>query len=206
MKNVQTFMKAIEAGICIALGGTVYLALDNKIVGSLLFTVGLFAICTRAYNLFTGKVSYYLDGTYSLLDLLLIWLGNLLGTWVFAQALHATRVGPALVAKAQSMCEVKLGDNLLSIFFLSVFCNMLIFLAVDGFSKNPHELGKYLALFFGVSVFILAGFEHCVANMFYVSVANMWSGHALVFILISTLGNAVGGLFFPTINKLIHEK
>ena len=207
MKNLTTFVKGIIAGICIALGGTVFLSLDNKVVGSLFFTVGLFVICTRGYNLFTGKVCYSLDQPKSYLgDLCLIWLGNLLGTWLFALGLKATRVAPALAEKAQGMCQVKLGDNLFSIFMLSVFCNILIFIAVDGFKNNPHELGKYLALFFGVCVFILAGFEHCVANMFYISIAGMWSGQALLFILINTLGNAVGGLLIPAISKVFEEK
>lgn len=207
MKNLTTFVKGIIAGICIALGGTVFLALDNKVVGSLFFTVGLFVICTRGYNLFTGKVCYSLDQPLSCLgDLCRIWLGNLLGTWVFALALKATRIAPALTEKAQGMCEVKLGDNLFSIFMLSIFCNILIFIAVDGFKNNPHELGKYLALFFGVCVFILAGFEHCVANMFYISIAGMWSGQALLFILVNTLGNAVGGLLIPAAGKLLQER
>lgn len=207
MKNLTTFVKGIIAGICIALGGTVFLALDNKVVGSLFFTVGLFVICTRGYNLFTGKVCYSLDQPLICLgDLCRIWLGNLLGTWVFALALKATRIVPALTEKAQGMCEVKLGDNLFSIFMLSIFCNILIFIAVDGFKNNPHELGKYLALFFGVCVFILAGFEHCVANMFYISIAGMWSGQALLFILVNTLGNAVGGLLIPAAGKLLQER
>lgn len=207
MKNLTTFVKGIIAGICIALGGTVFLALDNKVVGSLFFTVGLFVICTRGYNLFTGKICYSLDQPRSYLgDLSLIWLGNLLGAWIFALALKATRLAPALVAKAQGMCELKLGDNLFSIFMLSIFCDILIFIAVDGFKNNPHELGKYLALFFGVCVFILAGFEHCVANMFYISIAGMWSGQALLFILVNTLGNAVGGLLIPAGAKLLQEK
>lgn len=207
MKKLTTFVKGMIAGICIALGGTVFLALDNKIVGSLFFTVGLFVICTRGYNLFTGKVCYSLDQPRSYLgDLILIWLGNLLGTWGFALALRATRLAPTLTAKAQGMCELKLGDSLFSIFILSIFCNILIFIAVDGFKSNPHELGKYLALFFGVCVFILAGFEHCVANMFYISIAGMWSGQALLLILVNTLGNAVGGLLIPAGAWLLQEK
>lgn len=100
------------------------------------------------------------------------------------------------------MCQVKLDDSLLSVFILGVFCNILIYVAVDGYKNNPHELGKYIALFFGVSVFIICGFEHCVANMFYISVARMWSVKAFVFILINTLGNAVGGVIFPIAKRL----
>ena len=100
------------------------------------------------------------------------------------------------------MCESKLNDSLLSIFILSVFCNFLIFIAVDGFRNNPHEVGKYLALFFGVMVFILCGFEHCVANMFYISMAGAWSGRALLFLLVNTAGNAAGGWILPLLRKI----
>jgi formate/nitrite transporter FocA (FNT family) len=79
---------------------------------------------------------------------------------------------------------------------------LLIFIAVDGFKNNPHDFGKYLSLFFAVMVFILCGFEHCVANMFYLSVAHLWSGKALLFILVNTLGNAVGGWLIPLLRKL----
>ena len=83
-----------------------------------------------------------------------------------------------------------------------IFCNILIFLAVYGFNKFESPLFKALALFFGVSVFVLAGFEHCVANMFYFSIANAWGGDALVCILATTLGNIVGGLLLPICFKI----
>ena len=101
---------------------------------------------------------------------------------------------------------MKLEDGLLSIFILSVFCDMLIWLAVEGFRSNPHPLGKYLSLFFGVTVFILCGFEHCVANMYYFSVAGMWSWKTLAWVLVMTLGNSVGGVFFPLMRRLTAQK
>ena len=74
-------------------------------------------------------------------------------------------------------------------------------MAVQGYKNNPHELGKYLSILFGVTVFILCGFEHCVANMFYFSVAWVWSPKAVVYILIMTAGNAVGGVAVPLLRK-----
>ena len=97
---------------------------------------------------------------------------------------------------------MKLDDSLLSIFILAIFCNILIYVAVDGYRNNPHEIGKYIALFFGVTVFIICGFEHCVANMFYISLARMWSAEALIFILVNSLGNAVGGVLLPLAKTL----
>ena len=82
---------------------------------------------------------------------------------------------------------------------------MMIYIAVEGFNRNPHELGKYLALFFGVVVFILCGYEHCVANMYYFSVAGAWSGKALLYLLVMTLGNAAGGVVFPVLRRCLAE-
>ena len=202
MKRIKVFIYAILAGLCIALGGTVYLTLENKIVGAFLFAVGLFTICTFGFNLFTGKVCYVFERDLDyLVDVAVIWLGNLAGTVLSGVALLATRVGPQLAEKAAAVCATKLGDSLLSIFILAIFCNIMIFIGVDGYNKNPHEPGKYLAMFLAIMVFILCGFEHCIANMFYFTVAGVWSGKALLYILVMTLGNAVGGVLIPLCRK-----
>lgn len=199
----KTFLYAMLAGLVIALGGTVFLSVENKVLGSVFFAVGLFTICTFGFFLFTGKVCYIFEQNRKYaLNLLPIWLGNLAGTWMAARLLLFTRVAPALRDRAASLCETKLADAPFSIFLLAVFCNILIFIAVDGFQKNPHELGKYLGLFFGVTVFILCGFEHCVANMFYFSLAGAWSAKTFGYLLIMTLGNSIGGFLIPVIRSL----
>ena len=207
MKWFRTFVGGILAGISISIGGTVFLSLENKVLGALFFTVGLFAVCTFGFNLYTGKVCYVFDqDKHYALGLPLIWLGNLAGAFLTALAEGATRIGPALAERAQAICTVKLNDGLLSIFFLSLFCNMLIWLAVEGYKNNPHPAGKYLSLFFGVAVFILCGFEHCVANMYYFSAAGMWSWKTLLWVLVMTLGNSAGGVIFPLLRKITAEK
>ena len=207
MKQAKIFIGGVLAGISIAIGGTVFLSLDNKVLGALFFTVGLFAVCTFGFNLYTGKVCYIFDqDRHYALGLPLIWLGNLAGAFLTAAAERATRIGPALTEKAQALCTVKLNDSLVSIFLLSVFCNMLIWLAVEGYKNNPHPAGKYLSLFFGVAVFILCGFEHCVANMYYFSAAGMWSWKTLGWILVMTLGNSVGGVIFPLLRKMTADR
>lgn len=197
-RYVSDFLFAVLAGVSIALGGTVFLSLDNKVLGALFFCVGLFTVCTFGFHLFTGKVCYALEKPPAYCGwLVLVWFGNLAGANLVGYLLRTTRLGPALAEKAAALCQAKTSDSLLSIFLLAMFCNLLIFLAVDGFQRNPHELGKYLGLFFGVTVFILCGFEHCVANMFYFAVANWWSPHTLLYLLVMTLGNSVGGLLIP---------
>ncbi len=52
MKRLKTFVYGILAGVSIAIGGTVFLSVENRALGALLFTVGLFAVCTFGFNYF----------------------------------------------------------------------------------------------------------------------------------------------------------
>lgn len=202
MKRVSEFLDAVLAGICIAIGGTVFLSCDNKVAGALFFCLGLFTICTFGFHLYTGKVGYVFEQPPAYLGFVaLVWLGNLVGTGLVGYAIRITRVA-GIAEKAMALSQAKLDDNLLSIFILSIFCNILMFIAVDGYKNNPHEVGKYIGIFMGVTVFILCGFEHCVANMFYFSVANVWSGKAFLYMLVMTLGNACGGVIIPLCRAL----
>ena len=202
MKRVSEFLDAVLAGICIAIGGTVFLSCDNKVAGALFFCLGLFTICTFGFHLYTGKVGYVFEQPPAYLGFVaLVWLGNLVGTGLVGYAIRITRVA-GIAEKAMALSQAKLDDNLLSIFVLSIFCNILMFIAVDGYKNNPHEVGKYIGIFMGVTVFILCGFEHCVANMFYFSVANVWSGKAFLYMLVMTLGNACGGVIIPLCRAL----
>lgn len=207
MSRIKLFVSGILAGVCIAIGGTVYLSLDNKVLGALFFTVGLFTICVFGLHLFTGKVCYVFekDGRYAL-DLPIIWLGNFVGTLGTAGLERLTRIGASISEKAVALCDVKFNDSFLSIFILAVFCNILIYIAVEGYGKNPHEIGKYLSLFFGVMVFILCGFEHCIADMYYFSLAEAWTRPtAWLYILGITFGNAAGGVLLPLLRGWINK-
>ena len=200
---LKTFIGAVLAGMAIAIGGLAFLSVDSKVLGSALFTVGLFTVCTMGLNLFTGKVCYVFqnDRDYAL-ALPVIWIGNLAGTGLIALFAGLTRNAPALAEKAAGMCQVKLDDNLVSLFFLGILCNILIYIGVEGYKNIPHEIGKYLALLFGVMVFILCGTEHCVADMFYLWIGGSWNARAVACILAITLGNAVGGVLFPLLRNL----
>lgn len=200
-KYLRMFALAVLAGIAIGIGGIVYLSLENKIAGALMFTVGLYTICVHGLNLYTGKVGYLVEEPLSYLaDLLIIWLGNLAGTGLAAAAALQTRISGISLA-AVALCEAKMRDSLPSLFLLAIFCGFLMFVAVDGYksAKNP------VILFMGVAAFILCGFEHCIADMFYFSVAGVWSAQAVINILIITLGNSVGGMLIPLIKKLPSE-
>lgn len=204
MKMKELWIQSILAGICIGIGGTFFLAIDNKVIGALFFTLGLFTIVTRGFHLFTGRIGYVLDNpaSYSA-SLLITWIGNLIGTNLVSLGIHFSRSASSFQEKAASMCEIKIHDSLLSLFILGIFCNILMYIAVDGFRTNSHECGKYIGLFLCVAGFILAGFEHCIADMFYFGMANAWSVRTVICLLIITAGNIVGGLLIPVCRKLL---
>ncbi len=77
-----------------------------------------------------------------------------------------------------------------------------MFIGVDGF-KTLSDIGRYIAVFMAVSVFILCGFEHCIANMFYFSLAGSWSLKMLGYLLLMTAGNALGGMLIPLVRKAV---
>lgn len=206
MYYLKEFVKAILGGMCIAFGGIAYIAVDNKVIGALFFTLGLYTICTFGFNLFTGKVCYVFENKPKyIFDIVIILFGNLIGTCLIGFLTRLTRIAnDKFLEKAESLCQAKLNDNLLSIFILAVFCNIFIYIAVEEFKNNPHELGKYLGLFLGVAGFILCGFEHVVANMFYFSVAGeLFSLKTALYLIVMTLGNAVGAVIFPVIRKYV---
>ena len=64
MNYLKTFIGAVLAGMAIAIGGLAFLSVDSKVLGSALFTVGLFTVCTMGLNLFTGKVCYVFQNDY----------------------------------------------------------------------------------------------------------------------------------------------
>ena len=164
--------------------------------------MGLFTICVNGFNLFTGKVPYLFENKSSyLLFLGSVWLGNLVGAGGVGYLIRATRVS-GIAEKAAALCTAKLNDNLLSIFILSIFCGILMYIAVDNFRINSNDFGRYIGIFTCVPVFILCGFEHCIANMFYFSVANMWGAKTLLYLVVMTLGNGVGGVLFPVARQL----
>ena len=198
----KTLVQGILAGISISLGGTVFLLTPDKTVGALLFAVGLFCVCAFGFSLFTGKVCYVFDNDRKYaLALPVIWTGNLIGAVGTALLESLTYKGAELAEKAAAVCQGKLDQTPLSAVVLAVFCNIMIYIAVEGYRNIPHEIGKYMAILFGVVVFILCGFEHCVANMYYFTIGNAWGWKAAGYLLLMTLGNAAGGVLIPLLRK-----
>lgn len=189
-------IKGIYAGIMIGIAGCVYLSVENHVMGSFLFALGLLTICMYGMNLYTGKIGYVLinKATY-LFELLFTLLGNFIGTFVVGKLILLTRF-KSIGQAAKKIGMLKLNDNLLSIFILAFFCGILMYIAVNNHKKINGEIGKYIGIFLCVMVFILCGFEHSIANMFYFSAGSLWSFKTLLYVLVMVAGNSVGSILF----------
>lgn len=191
-KYLQFLIKGILAGIFIGIGGMVFLSSPSKILGSVLFAIGLFTILNFKLNLFTGKLCYVVEKK-NYIEVLLTLLGNIIGTFVFAWCMIIAKGGVQQVAI--TMCENKLALDWWEVIILGFFCNVLIYLAVHGFNNFENPINKFFAVIFGVVVFIMCGFEHSIADMFYFFYAQSYSWQSLLFIFLVALGNLGGGIF-----------
>lgn len=203
-RYLNILLLAIGSGMSICLGGGVYLMCENKILGAFLFSVGLCTILVFKFNLFTGMVGYIpLNSPKYILDVAIVWLGNLIGTYAFATVMSFARTGDKIKSAALTAVDIKMNDSAISLIVLGFFCGLLMFIAVDSYKKNI-EGKPLIALFMAVvcvAVFILAGFEHSIANMYYFAAAGKYYEGFGVLGLV-TLGNAIGGMIIPVILKI----
>ena len=185
-KNIFNLItKSILAGLLISLAGIAYLNCPDKIVGSLLFSLGLISVILLEANLFTGKIGY-VNSKRSILDSLLILVFNLVA---------ATIVG--LIYRCGSDAAASITESKLSIFsetwwltgLKSIGCGAAIYLAVEGYKKSKGLIPVIL----GVMTFILAGWNHCIADCFYMA-AGSSSVLAIPYLLVVIAGNSIGSL------------
>ena len=201
----ETFKKAAAAGFMIGIGAVVYISCGNKIVGALLFTVGLFSICAFGMNLFTGKIGYAVSNKNNP-NCFVIWLGNLIGAAVSMTAVRMAK--PSLHTAAKEMMDAKLSQEWFAIPILAFFCGVLMYIAVENYRANPHGFGKTAGLFLCVSAFILCGFEHSIADMCYAALAveSFFDfGQYMLFLIAVSVFNGLGALAVRwfTVNKNI---
>lgn len=196
----KIFLSSVLAGVVITFGCAANLMSDNKIAGSVFFVIGLFFICTFNWNLFTGKLPYA-KKLKDWLNLLLIWIGNVTGSILTGLLISHSKESVRIQDIAFQLVDAKANLDLLEIFLSAVCCNILIYLAVEGFRGSTVELGKYLSLVFGVSVFVLCGFEHCIADVGYAAIARCDFSYFKL-IAVASVGNLVGGRIFSYLHDL----
>lgn len=194
---LNKILSGISAGILISIGGSVFLACDNKYVGAVMFSVALLCICLKGYSLYTGKIGFIPEkhDKEAFSVLLLGLLGNLIGTVACGYAIRYAL--PALGETAEKICSLKLEQTLPQTLIRGLFCGVLMYLAVSIFRDRQ----KVIGILFCIPVFILAGFEHSVADMFYFAASGIVSLKAFVFIMMVVLGNTIGGMLLPVLMK-----
>ena len=194
---------ALLAGIMIGIAGTVYLAVPNEIAGALFFAFGLMTILCFGFKLYTGAIGYLMtqqksDAGRYLLTLFLIWIGNFAGCFLVGSLIRMSRTFGKISARVEQICQVKMADDPASILILAIFCGLLMYLGVESYRReNLPPVFRFAAVFLCVAIFILSGFEHCIANMYYFSAAGVWSGKTLALIALMTLGNSIGSWIVP---------
>lgn len=221
---LKAFLLAVFAGMFIAFGAfasqviAVSIGAESlaKFMGAAVFPVGLFMVIIAGAELFTGNnliVISVLDGKATLKGMFrnwgIVYLGNLVGsilialmtTYGHAYSLFGGKLAEAAVAAAQNKALLSVPDALIK----GILCNILVCIAVWVSYSAEEVAGKIIALSLPIMLFVLSGYEHSVANMFFVPAGILVSGaygiaadsltwlgflHNLIPV---TIGNIIGG-------------
>ncbi len=187
MSVVQIIKSSILAGICIGIAGFGYLA-EKSIIGAVLFAFGLLTVVHYKLKLYTGTAGFIVKGEVG--SLFLILLGNLVGCLIVSLIARCSPM--PLQETAQKVLEGRLATGPLKGGILAIGCGFIMTTAVTFARKD-----KNLPLLFGVPLFIMCGFPHCVADAFYyMAVPVSFLGEhwleVLVFYVSIVAGNFVG--------------
>lgn len=230
MSVAKCFVSAMLAGAFIGFGATYFMVFlgdstmpfaAQRMVGGICFCLGLVLVLCCGAELFTGN-SLMVTGLASkkismggmLKNWVVVWLGNLAGSllavalifWANVGGMNGGAVGDVMVSVAVS----KVTPDWFVLLGKGIMCNIMVCLAVwIGFSART-VADKVLGILLPISFFVAAGFEHCVANMFFLptgllmktmgfgaSVANVGAldlGAIFYNISAATIGNIIGGL------------
>jgi formate/nitrite transporter FocA (FNT family) len=201
MKIFPLFLISILGGASISIGGVVFINTPNVVTGSFLFSLGLFLVCHFKWGLYTGRVQNLVEVSVksAVPELVTVYLGNLLGTFFVGYLIRFCSKAD-VVSRVESLTQYKLSLSILSVLVLSFFCGVMMYVAVTGFKRIEDPIGKHLAVILPVMVFINSGFEHSIADLFYISAANAWGIEAVKFSIVAAIGNLIGGCAIPAIS------
>ena len=184
---LNAFVLAILAGFFVAMGATFMLVVKcdatlpfaaTQLLGGFSFTLGLFLILAAGAELFTGNclmVMGPLSRRFAWPDLLRSWLvvlagnfcGSVLAALLLMGAQAASANGGAFGEAAVAVASTKASLPWATVFFRGILCNVLVCLAVWCGHASTNVADKFFAALLPVMAFMGAGFEHCVANMFF---------------------------------------
>ena len=230
----KMFVLAILAGMFIAFAGlgattaavSIPLASVGKFVGACIFPAGLIMVVIAGSELFTGNcllVIPLLDKEVTLAKVLrnlgIVYVGNFVGSMIVAagaafshqMALFGNGMAASVISTAVAKCSMPFGDALIK----GIFCNFLVCIGVWLGMAAKDAAGKVLGIFWPIMLFVLCGFEHSIANMYYigaglfaktipdfaaaatsagVDMANLtWGNFFAANLLPVTIGNIIGG-------------
>ena len=220
----------ILAGAFIAFGAQLATRLGAKIadpgiatlVFGSVFSVGLMLVVIAGAELFTGNNLMFmsvLGGHAKISSMLYKWLvvyiANFIGSMLIVWMMLKTGLVAGVVAdKAVAIAQAKVHLPFGAAFFRAILCNWLVCLAV-WMALAAHDItGKIWGIFFPIMAFVASGFEHSIANMYFIPIGMFldkthsvtWGGffHNIIPV---TLGNIIGGAFFvSTIYYLVYMK
>lgn len=215
----KNFYKGILAGLAIGLGGFLYILMSyllpnelGKVLGSVLFAVGLFLVCTFYLSLYTGKIGIIYEGKqeksfYYSLPVMLI--GNAIGAFALGYLCYFIFKDQEIMNTVNSVCSIRTTLNnfydYLSLIVKSFLCGVCVYFAVKCFALNRLKPLGILLLVFFVFLFVYSGFQHCIANMFYFGFGNHMNWNTLINLLLcitfNSFGPIIGVLLFKIIKK-----
>lgn len=221
VKNIFiSLLKGILAGLSIGLGGFLYILMTcyisgelGKVLGSLLFSIGLFLVCTFYLYLYTGKIGLIYEGKQTkeyYISLPIMLLGNAIGAFLLGYLCYFIfKNNNQMMETINNACSVRTSltsfDSYLSLIIKSMLCGLCVYIAVKCFSLNRlRPIGISLLVLF-VFIFVYCGFQHCIANMFYFGFGNHMNINTLINLLIVILGNSIGPLPGVAIFRLIKK-
>ncbi len=205
-------LMSVCSGLMIGIGGTASLLACNlfgawgKLIGAILFSVGIYAIVTYEMRLFTGMVAGIPKmGLKNTWQLLVCFVGNALGVAFIALLVKQTALAPTVVDVSKNLVATKLSVKNwgLSGICSGMLCGALITLSVWSVKFAPQKgLSATLGVTFPIVVFAFCGFDHSVANILYFLFNGAFSLDIFLFELCCILGNILGGIILPLISLL----
>ncbi len=194
-------LNGILAILSVGIGCIVFLSCENVYVGAILFSVALLTVCIMKFSLFTGKIGYIVENfnkEHFLLCLACL-IGNVVGALIIGTV---AKIGlPSLEVTAKALIESKLEQTPIQTIIRALFCGIIIHIAVHMYNHKDSLAGIIL----GIPTFILSGFEHSIADMFYFVLASSFTIESALFITFVIIGNSLGGIATPLIERLVKK-
>ena len=176
----------------------------KRLIAGCIFPAGLAMVVLTGSELFTGNnlmTIALLQKRITMKGMLRNWAGVYLGNFIGAAFVAAAVVWGGVFAGNESVLISVAAGKILPFgqaFLRGILCNILVSLGVLMAAVGKDAAGKVVALFFPVAAFIIGGYEHCVANMYYLTAGILAGAELSLADIISnmvpvTLGNIVGG-------------